>query len=191
MVDSGKMTALNASNTGLLDLLKTAATNNGDVYVSIVPFVKDVNVGSSNPRASWMYFDDASTRTTPRGMRTSARAVSGARATGQCNNARLTTQSACTSGGYCSNSSHHSQNAGATWIGTWTSNNIWTLSNHSNWNGCVMDRGDPGVPDTGNYDTNVVAPATTIMATQCPAEQYNSPQAVMGTKTTTGPTCRW
>ena len=38
--------------TNLLDQLKAAATNNGDVYVSIVPFVKDVNVGSGNYSAA-------------------------------------------------------------------------------------------------------------------------------------------
>ena len=36
-------------------------------------------------------------------------------------------------------------------------------------------------PNTGNYDTNVVAPSTTISATLYAAEQYGScPQAVMG-----------
>jgi len=44
-----------------------------------------------------------------------------------------------------------------------------------------MDRGDPTAPDSGNYDTNVVSPNTTVNATLYPAEQYNGcPQAVMG-----------
>ena len=35
-------------------MLKSAATTNGDVYVSIIPFSKDVNVGASNYNASWI-----------------------------------------------------------------------------------------------------------------------------------------
>jgi hypothetical protein len=43
-----------------------------------------------------------------------------------------------------------------------------------------MDRGDTSGPDTGNYDTNVVAP-TSVTATLFPAEQYSyCPQAAMG-----------
>jgi len=53
---------------------------------------------------------------------------------------------------------------------------------HSTWNGCVVDRGNSAAPDTvGNYDTNSVAPSTTITSTLYAAEQYGScPQAVMG-----------
>jgi Flp pilus assembly protein TadG len=54
MADDGKMTALKTATKSLLDQLKGAATNNGDVYVSIVPFSKDVNVGKSNYNASWI-----------------------------------------------------------------------------------------------------------------------------------------
>ncbi len=39
---------------GLIDQLKTAATKDGDVYVSIVPFAKDVNVGNGNKDAAWL-----------------------------------------------------------------------------------------------------------------------------------------
>jgi hypothetical protein len=54
-------------------------------------------------------------------------------------------------------------------------------NNHNTWNGCVTDRGDSNAPSSGNYDTNVVAPTTSITATLFSAEQYSScPQAVMG-----------
>jgi hypothetical protein len=44
-----------------------------------------------------------------------------------------------------------------------------------------MDRGDPTTPDPSNYDTNVVAPSSTINATLYAAEQYGScPQAAVG-----------
>ena len=58
MNDDGKIGALKTATKNLLDQLKAAATNNGDVYVSIVPFSKDVNVGSSNYNANWVDWDD-------------------------------------------------------------------------------------------------------------------------------------
>ena len=54
MASAGKMTALKTATKNLLNQLKTAATVDGDVYVSIIPFSKDVNVGASNYNASWI-----------------------------------------------------------------------------------------------------------------------------------------
>jgi len=54
MDKDGKMNALKTATKGLLDQLKSAAKNNGDVYVSIIPFSKDVNVGKSNYNAPWI-----------------------------------------------------------------------------------------------------------------------------------------
>jgi len=58
MADDGKMTALKSATKSLLTQLKAAAGTNGDVYVSIIPFSKDVNVGSSNYSANWIDWDD-------------------------------------------------------------------------------------------------------------------------------------
>jgi Flp pilus assembly protein TadG len=58
MADDGKITALKSATTSLLAQLKGAATNNGDVYVSIIPFSKDVNVGSANYNGTWIDWDD-------------------------------------------------------------------------------------------------------------------------------------
>lgn len=57
MNSSGKMTALKTASKNLLTQLKSAATKDGDVYVSIIPFSKDVNVGSGNVNASWLRWD--------------------------------------------------------------------------------------------------------------------------------------
>ena len=46
MARAGKMTALKTATTNLLSQLQSAASTDGDVYVSIIPFTKDVNVGS-------------------------------------------------------------------------------------------------------------------------------------------------
>ncbi|MGN6573323.1 MAG: pilus assembly protein TadG-related protein [Pseudolabrys sp.] len=54
MADDGKMTALKSATKNLLTQLQSAAGTNGDVYVSIIPFAKDVNVGSSNYNANWI-----------------------------------------------------------------------------------------------------------------------------------------
>jgi hypothetical protein len=58
MADSGKITALKTATNNLLTQLKNAAVSNGDVYVSIVPFVKDVNVDPVNFNASWIDWTD-------------------------------------------------------------------------------------------------------------------------------------
>ena len=58
MADAGKMTALKSATKTLLAQLKAAAGTNGDVYVSIIPFSKDVNVGSANYTGTWIDWDD-------------------------------------------------------------------------------------------------------------------------------------
>jgi Flp pilus assembly protein TadG len=54
MADNNKMSALKTATNNLLSQLQSAAINNGDVYVSIVPFVKDVNLDPSNYKADWI-----------------------------------------------------------------------------------------------------------------------------------------
>ena len=54
MADDGKIAALKTSTKSLLTQLKNAASTNGDVYVSIVPFSRGVNVDPSNYNASWI-----------------------------------------------------------------------------------------------------------------------------------------
>lgn len=58
MASAGKMTALKSATKSLLNQLKAAAGVNGDVYVSIIPFSKDVNVGRSNYNANWIDWED-------------------------------------------------------------------------------------------------------------------------------------
>ena len=58
MSDDGKIDALKTATKSLLTQLKSAAAKDGDVYVSIIPFVKDVNVGSSNYKATWIDWTD-------------------------------------------------------------------------------------------------------------------------------------
>ena len=58
MAQSGKMPALKTAAHNLLTQLQNAAQVDGDVYVSIIPFGKDVNVGSDNYGSSWIDWTD-------------------------------------------------------------------------------------------------------------------------------------
>jgi Flp pilus assembly protein TadG len=58
MSDDGKMTALKSATKSLLTQLKSAAGTDGDVYVSIIPFAKDVNIGASNYNATYVDWTD-------------------------------------------------------------------------------------------------------------------------------------
>jgi Flp pilus assembly protein TadG len=54
MAFDGKIAALRTSAASLVDQLSALAKNPGDVYISVIPFAKDVNVGSSNYNQSWL-----------------------------------------------------------------------------------------------------------------------------------------
>ncbi len=58
MNSSGKMTALKTAAHNLIDTLKGAEKQPGDIKVSIVPFAVDVNVGTGNVEASWIDWSD-------------------------------------------------------------------------------------------------------------------------------------
>lgn len=81
MSSSGKMTALKTATHKLIDQLKSVAKVDGDVYVSIIPFSKDVNVGPANYNASWIDWTDWDQKN------------------GTCSKSRYTNKSSCTSNG--------------------------------------------------------------------------------------------
>jgi Flp pilus assembly protein TadG len=58
MASDGKIDALKTATKALLDQLKAAAAKDGDVYVSIIPFSKDVNVGKANFQATWLNWEE-------------------------------------------------------------------------------------------------------------------------------------
>ncbi len=147
MSSSGKMDALKIATTNLLSQLKGVVSTAGDVYVSIIPFVKDVNLGSANYTSNWIDWSEWDANN------------------GNCS-------------GYKNYTSWGSPKNKSTCLAY---NGAWTPDNHNNWNGCVVDRGDSSGPNTGDYDTNVISPSTSITATLYAAEQYSScPQAALG-----------
>jgi uncharacterized protein YegL len=98
MAQSNKMTALKTASHNLLTQLQSAASQNGDVYVSIVPFAKDVNVDPVNYNQSWVKWS-GSTDTWDENN-------------GTCSNHNYLTKSSCTSSGKTWTPSNHN-----TWTG--------------------------------------------------------------------------
>ena len=58
MADDGKMPAMQTAAKSLIDQLSALAKNPGDIYISIVPFSKDVNMGASFVNSTWIDWTD-------------------------------------------------------------------------------------------------------------------------------------
>jgi Flp pilus assembly protein TadG len=57
MANSGKMAKMQEAAKALVDQLGALAKNPGDIYISLVPFAKDVNLGTSYKDETWMDWD--------------------------------------------------------------------------------------------------------------------------------------
>jgi hypothetical protein len=80
MADDGKMPAMQTAAKSLIDQLSPLAKNPGDIYISVVPFAKDVNFGSSYYNQTYMDWSvwEAANNTM-----------------GTCSNSSYTTKSSC------------------------------------------------------------------------------------------------
>src|SRR5947209_303125 len=58
MADDGKMPAMQNAAKSLIDQLSALSKTDGDMYISVVPFARDVNVGSSHYNDSWIDWTD-------------------------------------------------------------------------------------------------------------------------------------
>ena len=129
---TSKISALKTASHNLLNMLQNASATAGDVKVSIVPFNRDVNIGSSNYNASWLdwtEWDKANGR---------QNCGYGGGHGGYDGNGY----------GYFSHGNHNNNGQGCT----------WTPNDHSTWNGCIMDRTQDydtlnTTPDPANPDT--------------------------------------
>jgi Flp pilus assembly protein TadG len=111
MNDAGKIGALKTATKNLLTQLKNAATQNGDVYVSIIPFNRDVNVSAIGDASSdWIRFKKVASET----------------------------DSWNDNNGTCSDYSGWSQPQDRATCKD--KGGKWKAANHNTWNGCVMDR---------------------------------------------------
>ena len=122
MADDGKMAALKTATQGLLTQLQGAVNIAGDVYVSIIPFVKDVNMGGANWNSDWIYWGSLA-QDPSQTDNTSWEALNGVCSNttynnnrnncftrgGTCSNNSFTRQSTCTTNGTCSVGSATSQ----------------------------------------------------------------------------------
>jgi Flp pilus assembly protein TadG len=146
MAQNNKMTALKNASKALIDQLKAAATVNGDVYISIVPFAKDVNVGIGNVGASWIKWSDDTPSTNRYVWDTNYGS----------------SHHTCTVPGYTTKNS--CQSHGGIW-------NPDENPNHASWTGCVTDRDQPN--DTKNTAPGVGDKTTLFPAevyAECPAQ---------------------
>jgi hypothetical protein len=154
MADSGKITALKSATNSLLSQLQSAVTTAGDVYVSIIPFVKDVNLGATNWNSNYIYWDDAAQSDNSSWNANNGSCSSGSSsnrascvanascsisgysnktsciAAGVCSNSGETAQNSCTSNKACSKPQYTNQGQckkyGGTWgTGTWTAG-VWS-----------------------------------------------------------------
>jgi Flp pilus assembly protein TadG len=112
MLDHNKIGALKTAAKNLVTQLSALAKNDGDVYISVVPFEIDVNVGTSNVNATWLNWDFFDSRNYP--------------------NSSYPWQTYC-SGGYWMTKA---QCLGHSY--TWSHTPPTTTK--SQWNGCVTDR---------------------------------------------------
>jgi Flp pilus assembly protein TadG len=58
MGQNNKMTAMQTAAKDMIDTLSGYDKQTGDVYISIIPFSKDVNVGTANVDASWINWSE-------------------------------------------------------------------------------------------------------------------------------------
>ncbi|MDI1262515.1 MAG: pilus assembly protein [bacterium] len=112
MNSGDKIGSLKTASKNLVTQLSALAKNNGDVYISVIPFALDVNVGTSNVGASWLRWDTWDPKNYSN---------SGTPWYTYCDNGYWLTMAQCTGRGY-----------------NWT-HTVGSPS-HSQWNGCVTDR---------------------------------------------------
>jgi Flp pilus assembly protein TadG len=97
MAQDGKMPAMQTAAKSLIDQLSALAKAPGDIYISIVPFSKDVNMGASNYNQPWIDWSDWDA------------------ANSKCSNKKYKTQNKCVAAGKTWTLANHN-----TWTGCFT-----------------------------------------------------------------------
>jgi Flp pilus assembly protein TadG len=141
MNSDGKIGALKTATKNLISQLKAAATTNGDVYISLIPFNRAVNAGGlGTSSSSWVRF-----------AKTGSDTDSWNDNNGSCSGVNYSwwysSKSMCNSAG-----------------------GNWSTANTNTWNGCIMDRNqDHDVKNTTPANANATKfPAYQYSA--CPVE---------------------
>lgn len=143
-----KIAELRTAAKSLITQLETLAKDERDIFVSIVPFNKDVNVGAENYTADWIRWD-------------------GSWGSGVSGGASDTKAPWNEHNGVCRNKSNNNVNNSYKTRSSCeqSSNRRWDVNSRSTWNGCVTDRNQ-------DYDTSNTLPATGTPNTLFWAEQY-------------------
>ena len=140
-----KMSALKTASHSLLTMLQNASANPGDVKVSIVPFNKDVNIGSSYYTVTWL---DWTNWDNQNGTQTCGYGGGNGGDTGN-------------GYGYFQHGNFNNNGQGCTNV----------PNSHTTWNGCIMDRTQNY--DTMNTTPDPAIPATLFPTDQyssCPLQ---------------------
>ena len=86
MANDGKMPAMQTAAKALIDQLSALSKNTGDMYISIIPFAKDVNLGSSYYNETWIDWSVWDTQSATNNW-------------GTCSSSSYTSRSSCKSNG--------------------------------------------------------------------------------------------
>ena len=193
---TSKMSALKTASHQLLGMLQNAAINDGDVRVAVIPFARNVKIGTSYNSANWLSWTDflAPPSSTPsnsvgansscpwsdwtNGYHCQVNSTNGSYAVGTIPSNGLICPSGTSTGHYyngCFNSvgNNNNGNNGGGWAWGWwnnhgntTYNHTWIPNNTNTWSGCVTDRDQ-------NYDVSNATPTPSTPASMMVAE--NSP----------------
>jgi Flp pilus assembly protein TadG len=185
-----KISALKTATHSLLTMLQGVAINPGDVQVSIVPFARDVKVGSGTTiqTSTWLSWTDflaaptsaPSTSVGPGSACPFTDGTDGFHCQSTPTNGSSSVVTIPSSGTYKGYICPSLTTTGHYYNGCWTStsqgngkySHTWVANAKSTWTGCVTDRAQ-------NYDTMNTTPTTTNTNTLMVAE--NSPSCVSAT----------
>lgn len=166
--NGSKMSSLKTASHQLLTLLQNASPTAGDVQVAIIPFARDVNIGTSYAGASWLSFDDfdnapptPSTSYGPGDSCPWSDWSNGYHCTSGPTNNSSDTNNIPNSGSYKGYICPSDTSTGHYWNGCFNSVSIgngkyshtWIANNTNTWSGCVTDRGTASKPSGQDYDT--------------------------------------
>ncbi len=189
-----KISALQNASHQLLNMLQGASTTPGDVQVAIVPFARNVRIGTSYSTSNWLSFSDftaapptPSSSVGPGSTCPWSSWIDGYTCTTRPTNGSSTTSKVPSSGTYkgyiCPSADAH----GHYWNGCFNSvkqsngsyTHTWIANATSTWSGCVTDRGTATGPiaspdpyaddDTTNTTPTPTAPNSMEVAENSPS----------------------
>jgi Flp pilus assembly protein TadG len=180
---TSKISALKDASHKLLALLEGATVNPGDVQVAIIPFTRDVHIGTGYSGSSWLSWTDfKAAPPTPaqtvkpgdncpwtdgtQGYHCQASSANGSARATKIPASGLICPSVTGTGHYWNGCFNSVKISGNKYSHTWTANSTGT------WGGCVTDRNQ-------NYDTTNDTPVSSAPATMMVAE--NTPYCPVAT----------